>query len=473
MKYLLTILVAAGIALGGLYLFGFQTQPVKTFGDYNPAGAGTYRLQSSITGTATSLTLTSFKEPVSNIAYTMAYFNSTIEYGTIEPQTTNSKEFVSFTGVTQNSDGTATLTGLTRGLSFAYPFTASTTFQQAHSGQVIFILSNPPQLYNQFYNLSNVSTSTNILIFSSTTPPRLDQPAAQAGGTYISTTSEFASVAYVNAVALSSAPNGTTAVRGVYQTATGLQAASSTQTGSTGAQLVLANGIATDTPAVTQSLSGSKVIMSQITGYLRQSWLNLTEAFTFSTTTTYFANFGTLTATSTATFNNVTINGTLTASTTMSQLIATTTSQAMSMATTSTFTGYNNLQVIIYEPAVTVDAACLNFNADFTATYGMESYKRYAFALGQTGSSLQMGTGSATTTDAYLIADITNLPAKRKQVIWNATMSDSAARYPYAYQGGGVWNNTSAQITQITLNGSHSCGAVIPAGTTIRVYGYN
>lgn len=240
------------ISLGIASFFGYHdanqtVQTPITLGDYNPTGGQIYRLQSSISSTQNTLTLTSFKEPVSNIKYTMSYLNSSIEYATINPQG-STKEFVSFTGITQNSDGTALLTGVVRGLGFSYPYTASSTLHSAHSGQEIFILSNPPQLYQQFYNLNNVSTSTNILVFSSTTPPRLDSVAAQAGGTYIATTSEFATVAYVNQIAIAGAANSTESVKGISQLATAKQQASSTVSGTTGASLGLYSLYSTSTP---------------------------------------------------------------------------------------------------------------------------------------------------------------------------------------------------------------------------------
>lgn len=217
-------------------------------GDFNPTGGQTYRLQSSISSTQNTITLTSFKEPVSNIPYTMSYLNSTIEYGTIDPQNNSSKEFISFTGITQNANGTALLTGVTRGLGFSYPYTASSTLRSAHSGQSIFIISNPPQLYNQYYNLSNVSTSTNILWFSSTTPPRLDQPGAQSTGTYNATTSEFATIAYVNATGAGVNVNATESVKGISELATAIEQASSTVLGSTAAGLVTQARYATSSP---------------------------------------------------------------------------------------------------------------------------------------------------------------------------------------------------------------------------------
>lgn len=114
--------------------------------NFYPTGGSTYTLQSSVSSTATTLTLSSFKEPVSLIPYTMSYLNSSIECATIDPQTSHS-EFVSFTGITQNANGTATISGLARGLGRSYPYTASTTLASAHSGQSQFILSDSPCLF--------------------------------------------------------------------------------------------------------------------------------------------------------------------------------------------------------------------------------------------------------------------------------------------------------------------------------------
>jgi hypothetical protein len=134
-----------------LAVFAFVALILPNFAGavYNPTGGGTYRLQTSVGTADTSIRLSSFKEPVSNFPYTMAYLNSSLQCGTLDPQTTRS-EFISFTGITQNSDGTAILTGVSRGLERSYPYTASSTFRQTHAGQSIFILSDAPCLFNQY-----------------------------------------------------------------------------------------------------------------------------------------------------------------------------------------------------------------------------------------------------------------------------------------------------------------------------------
>lgn len=160
LKSIISVIVTGAITLGSWVGVTPQVQaPVVettksevTLGGFNPSGGGTYRLRSSVGISDTTIQLSSFKEPVSNTPYTMSYLNSSIGYGTIDPQTSRS-EFVSFTGITQNSDGTAAITGVSRGLSrtpAGAGCTASTTLAQRHPGQSIFILSDSPCLFSEY-----------------------------------------------------------------------------------------------------------------------------------------------------------------------------------------------------------------------------------------------------------------------------------------------------------------------------------
>ncbi len=126
---------------------------------YKIFGGKTYNLNGSISSTATEIVLSSFLEPVTNTPLTMALIGSDIVYATISPRT-NSSEFISFTGITQNSNGTATLTGVTRGLAKKDPFTANASYRLPHSGGAEFIISNPPQHYNKYAVLENDNTFT-------------------------------------------------------------------------------------------------------------------------------------------------------------------------------------------------------------------------------------------------------------------------------------------------------------------------
>lgn len=160
LKSIISVIVTGAITLGSWAGVTSQVQApvVETkksevmLGGFNPSGGGTYRLRSSVGISDTTIQLSSFKEPISNTPYTMSYLNSSIGYGTIDPQTSRS-EFVSFTGITQNSDGTASITGVSRGLSrtpAGAGCTASTTLAQRHPGQSIFIISDSPCLFSEY-----------------------------------------------------------------------------------------------------------------------------------------------------------------------------------------------------------------------------------------------------------------------------------------------------------------------------------
>jgi hypothetical protein len=179
---------------------------------YLPFGGQTYNLNSSISSTATTITLVSFLEPVSNVPYTMALLNTDIVYATIQPKTTSS-EFISFTGITQNADGTATLTGVTRGLAKKYPFTSSATFQLPHSGQSPFIISDAPQVFNKYVTLEDAETITGLKTF----PAGGNASAPVSGSSYSAPTNdlEYASKKYVDTVAIAGAPDSSTTVKGI------------------------------------------------------------------------------------------------------------------------------------------------------------------------------------------------------------------------------------------------------------------
>lgn len=285
MLHFLLIKIGSGFVTLGM-LFGSQAAVQPSFGAVNPVGSTNFTLSGAgITSTQNTIPLTSFTTPDGR-KLTMSMFG-TIGYGALEPQTTAKLEDVTFSGITQNANGTATLTGVTRGNDFVTPYAASTTLAHSHSGGATFILTNTAGFYTQFASVNNTNTYSGLNTFSSTTPPRYDQPGAQAGGTYIATTSEFASVAYVNAVSFSGTTNATAGVKGIVQLATAAQQASSTALGSTGASLVATAANATDTPQAKCNSLGSAAgagcsVIALLTGKISQVWLDLTASWSFS-----------------------------------------------------------------------------------------------------------------------------------------------------------------------------------------------
>jgi len=202
---------------------------------FKPAGLGTYYLGSSISSTQTTILLSSFTVPVSGENVTMALLATDIVYGTIAPRTGQS-EFISFTGISQNGDGTATLTGVTRGLDKTSPFTENSDFKLPHAGQSEFIVSNPPQLYNKYVTLENAETITGKKTF----PGGGNVSAPVSGTVYSAPTAdlEYASKKYVDDIVIAGAPDATLTVKGIVEIATTAEIDADATTGATGASVV-------------------------------------------------------------------------------------------------------------------------------------------------------------------------------------------------------------------------------------------
>lgn len=279
LKLAASAIISALLLVGGIFT-GKKLSPQVassqvSFGSFSPVQGSTYSLQGAgVTATQNTIPLTSFTTPDGR-AITMSMFGS-IGYGTLEPNTNSKIEDITFTGVTQNPNGTAVLTGVTRGNDFVTPYVASTTLAKAHAGGSYFILSNTAGFYGQqFLFANNTSTSSATLVFSSTTPPRYD--ADPIWGNF--TTEALASIAYVNSVVAAGAANASESVKGIVQLATAAQAALGTSLGSTGARLALGNNLATSTPYN----SGTNVV--PVTGTnekLSQSFWDLTVQYIFS-----------------------------------------------------------------------------------------------------------------------------------------------------------------------------------------------
>lgn len=228
---------------------------------YKPTGGKKYTLSASISSTATSITLSSFKEPVSDTEYTMSNIGSDIVYATIAPKTDNS-EFISFTGITQNADGTATLTGVTRGLSRSTPFTTSATFKLPHSAQTQLILSNSPQHYEEYVNVRNTQTISGTKTFSAFPITPSSAPTTD----YQVANKKYADDTIVGLVGTASTTNA-----GTVEEATDAELAAGTAAGSV-ARLFANGGSFTQTP------TANKVPVGLASGLLADGWLGLTTA---------------------------------------------------------------------------------------------------------------------------------------------------------------------------------------------------
>jgi hypothetical protein len=157
------------------------------------------------------------------------------------------------------------------------------------------ILSDAPQLFNEYTAKGNDETITGIWTYTSTAQPRYNATPSLTGNSLY-----FASVGYVDALANQGAATSTESNAGISQLATQLQMASSTDLGAND-PLVLQAKYATSTTDV----RGLYIPVAQNNGYLKQSWLDLSEAFTFSNLLTFS---GGLTGTN-ATTTNLHISG--------------------------------------------------------------------------------------------------------------------------------------------------------------------
>lgn len=282
------ILIAPMIFIMSVAGYSVQDQSAN-LGAYNPSGGGTYRLATSIGSSDTSIKLSSFKEPISNIPYTMSYLNSDIAYGTIAPQS-NSSEFISFTGITQNADGTATLTGITRGLGRSFPYTASSTLRQVHSGQSIFILSNAPQLYNEYVTKRNDETISGIKNFS----------ILPTSSLVATTSTQFVTKSLLDSTANAGAATSTESVTGIVRLATALQTASSTASTSNTPYVIQAQNATSTYNSATAPL---KVVVTQNNGKIDPNFLDKSANYiwtgnNYSTASTTFLATTTIVASS-------------------------------------------------------------------------------------------------------------------------------------------------------------------------------
>jgi hypothetical protein len=130
---------------------------------------------------STSITLSSFKT-IDGTNLAMTDFGSK-GYITIDPGNGALEEQISFTGVTQNSNGTATLTGV-KSVAFTSPYTETSGIAKTHAGAATVVLSNTSGFYSQFPAKANDETITGQWTFTNTplTPPSVSDASTTVKG---------------------------------------------------------------------------------------------------------------------------------------------------------------------------------------------------------------------------------------------------------------------------------------------------
>lgn len=190
------------------------------------AGAG------AIAG-ATSIVLKSFKQIDGTTNLTMTDFGGVIGFGTLEPGNGTLEEQICFTGVTQNSNGTATLTGVSTVLMVS-PYTQTSGLAQTHAGSVTFVISNTSGFYDRLTGKADDETITGTWTFTNPNYPKMD-----ASTPFPTVNEQLATKAYADSLTFAGAPDATTTQKGIVELATQTEVDAKTSTGGTGASLVV------------------------------------------------------------------------------------------------------------------------------------------------------------------------------------------------------------------------------------------
>lgn len=181
----------------------------------------------------TSVILSSF-QTIDGVNLAMTDFGS-IGYGTMEPGSGTQEEQISFSGIVQNANGTATLTGV-KSVLFVSPYTETTGLSKTHAGGTQFVISNTAGFYNKLTSKSDDETITGLWDF----PSGANNPTI-GDVTYVAPTgdTQIATKKYVDDVAIAGAPDATLTVKGILEIGTTAEINAGTSTGGTGASLAV------------------------------------------------------------------------------------------------------------------------------------------------------------------------------------------------------------------------------------------
>lgn len=148
---------------------------------------------------ATTITLTQLVDIEGN-TLAMTDFGSK-GWATLEAGNSTQEEQISFTGVTQNSNGTATLSGVSNVLN-KYPYTETSGVLKSHAGGTSFVVSNTTGFYDAMTSNANDEIVTGKWTFPGTTNrPTLSSDADTTTDTDLVTRGQLARTAVASAVA--------------------------------------------------------------------------------------------------------------------------------------------------------------------------------------------------------------------------------------------------------------------------------
>ena len=285
--------IIQGCLLSLVLAFGFIATPAFAATTLKFVQTPTINLYTSLSSSGTTMRITPYPRDLDGVKLTISDFGSNPTV-TVDPKVKNVEEIVGFTGITDNGDNTATLSGLTRDLYSKYPYTTTGT-GRPHGSSAIVVFSNNPQMYARFAAWENDGAVTGAWTFASTNRPSYDTTPTFVNGL------ELIDKAYADALSFAGAPNASTIQKGIVQIATPVQAASSTASGSTAALLVIPASMATSS----NDVAGLHAVITQNSGKINWNQIDLGTAFTSTALATFSGGFAatgatTFSATSTA-----------------------------------------------------------------------------------------------------------------------------------------------------------------------------
>lgn len=193
----------------------------------------------------TTITLNDLNDIYGN-TLTMSNDFGTMGYGRIDPDSSNSSESFSFTGITANSDGTYTLTGV-KTVMAKYPYTQTSGLDRSHSINAIVRFTNTAAFYDDFANKENDEIVDGNWSFTSLSNTTFTTHPSLSSDTDTANAAELVTFGQLSRQAISGAADGSETVKGIYELSTGAEAAAASSTGSTGARLVLPASLASST----------------------------------------------------------------------------------------------------------------------------------------------------------------------------------------------------------------------------------
>lgn len=157
----------------------------------------------------TSITLKSMLDIDGNTLSMSGTFGS-IGFGTLEPGNGANEEQISFTGLTNNSNGTVTLSGV-KSVAFVSPYTATSGLLKTHAGSTTFVISNTSGFYDRLSAKDDDETITGLWNF----PNNSNYPTV--GTTYVAPTTDLqiATKKYADDLAIAGAPKASTTTYGI------------------------------------------------------------------------------------------------------------------------------------------------------------------------------------------------------------------------------------------------------------------